>query len=92
MSTENINIGMTGYRWKCLLQVIEDGMRICNRDQAEAILLYEEIATQLNGGKPVKVLHPQNPDPAYRPQAEVKPEPKTDKEKPSKRTGWRFWA
>lgn len=92
MSIEKVSVQMTPYEWNRLLDVLCDGLSICNRNQRTAITLYEEIATQLNSGKPVKVIHRQNPDPAYRPQAEAKPEPKTDKEKPSKRTGWRFWA
>jgi len=92
MSIEKVSVQMTPYEWNRLLDVLCDGLAICNRDQRTAITLYEEIATQLNSGTPVKIIHRQNPDPAYRPQAEVKPEPKADKEKPSKRTGWRFWA
>lgn len=94
MSTENINVSMTGYQWNRLLHVIEDGLSICNRNQSDAILLYEEIATQLNGGKPVKVIHSQNPDPAYRPDRRAEPtkEPKEDKGKTSRRMHWRFWA
>lgn len=101
MSTENINISMTGYQWTRLLAVLAEGMSICNRDQTDAILLYEEIATQLNSGKPVRVLHSQNPDPALRPQREVRKteeakemkEPKEGKlKKFFSANAWRRWA
>lgn len=68
MSNEKeISISMTSYNWNRLLRDLEDHMRICNRDQTDTILFYEKIATELNDGRPVRVIHEQNPDLAYRP-------------------------
>jgi hypothetical protein len=98
MSIDNINISMTGYRWTRLLDRLYEDTAICNRNQEETIELYEEIATQLNGGKPVKLIHPQNPDPAYRPQREVKKTEETKEPKEGKlkkffsANAWRRWA
>jgi len=54
------------YDWTRLLVILESGMNICNRDQTDAIELYQDIASQLSD-KPVRVVHSQNPDPQFRP-------------------------
>lgn len=63
----NISVSLPAYRWHALLDVLQSQcFPIVNRNQAEAIEIYQDIATQLNGGLPVRVIHRDNPEPAYR--------------------------
>ena len=63
---------MSAYDWARLLVELEDKMQVCDQTTATTIKLWEELSKQLNGGRPVRMIHEQNPDPQFRPK---KPEP-----------------
>lgn len=48
-------VSLTVYNWHTLLLILEDVMKIINRDTSHAIRLYEAIATQLNDNRPVVI-------------------------------------
>ncbi len=65
------SITLSPYRWHLLLRDLEDHMQIVNRYGGDTVTLYEDIATQLLG-EPVHAIHPQNPNPVYRPATPAK--------------------
>jgi len=94
-NTANISISMSPYQWGRLLKDFDDHLRICNRDGSATVEFYEIIATAINGGKPVRVIHPDNPDPKYRPAPPVPPKASTDSIAPKKGFWYKlshFWA
>ena len=53
-----VSVELDVYEWHKVLDVFEEEMCIVNRNPEMAIMLYEKIATQLNG-VPVKVARPE---------------------------------
>ena len=52
-----VSVELDVYEWHKVLDFLEDEMCVVNRNPEMAIMLYEKIATQLNGD-PVKVNRP----------------------------------
>jgi len=71
----NITITLSAFEWNSVLNELWDRLRVCNRDNSETIRLYEKLATILNNGNEIHILHRDNLDPKYRPLEEKKPAP-----------------
>lgn len=70
-----IPVYLTAYDWGLLMENLKHDLRICNVNQRHTVVLLENIGTQLNDGKPLIVIHEDNPNPERRPK---KPEVKFD--------------
>ncbi len=66
----NIAITMSAYEWTKLLDQLWNNLRVCNQDNTYNVFFYEKIATILNNGNEIHILHRDNPDPKYRPAEE----------------------
>lgn len=89
-ATGQVSVVMTSYEWSSLLHEIYNNLNVWNRDHTQKVRLYEIIATQLNDGHPVKLIHRDNPDPKYRPEEKVEA-PKTQEVKTIPLSKWRGW-
>lgn len=68
-SPPEIRITIGAYDAARLMTILEIRvLAVANRDNSEAVRLYEVLATALNDGHTVKLVHRDNPDPKYRPQ------------------------
>ncbi len=77
------SIELSNYAWHSLLSELEDSLRICNRDNTNVEILYENIASQL-AGRPVKVSRPEK--------QKVKPLDKPPENPVKTKSFWRkFW-
>ena len=51
------SVALTDYEWHLLLSELEHSMRFVNRDTKTVVMIYEKIASQLNGAKVTMTLN-----------------------------------